>query len=56
MPPYKPNKSKKQQRLMFVLEKEGKLAPGEALGKAKASMGKKLPLRVKPKRKKTAKK
>ena len=48
MPPYKANKSKAQQRMMFLLEKQGKLAPGEALGKARASKYKALPEHVKP--------
>jgi hypothetical protein len=43
MPPYQANKSKAQQRLMFVLEREGKLRKGEARGKARASKGKRLP-------------
>jgi hypothetical protein len=52
MPPYKANKSKAQQRFMFVLEKEGKLKPGEAAGKARASKGKRLPEHVKHRKKK----
>ncbi len=46
MPPYTPNKSIAQQRKMFVLEREGKLAPGEAEGKARASKGRRLPKHV----------
>lgn len=57
MPPYKKNVSKAQQRLMFALEARGKLAPGEAEGKAKATARQKggykaLPARVRKKGKK----
>lgn len=52
MPPYKPNKSKAQQRKMFALAEEGKLPMSEAIGKARATKGKykALPARVKKKR------
>ena len=51
MPPYKANRSRSQERLMFVLEKEGKLAPREAVGKARATkkVFKSLPQHVKAK-------
>lgn len=45
MPPYTPNASQAQQRKMFVLERQGKIAPGEAEGRARASKGKRLPER-----------
>jgi hypothetical protein len=43
MPPYTPVTSKAQSRKLFVLEKEGKLAPGEAEGKTRAANFKSLP-------------
>ncbi len=48
---HKANKSMAQQKMMFILEKEGKLDNGEAIGKARASIGKHLPEHVKPKSK-----
>ena len=47
MPPYKKPVSEKQRRYMFILEREGKLAPGEAEGKSRAVKGKRLPMRSK---------
>lgn len=55
MPPYTPNRSHAQQRKMFALEREGKLRPGEAIGKARASKGKRLPKRVRTKKRGTLK-
>jgi hypothetical protein len=52
MPPYKPNKSKAQQRKMFALVKQGKLSQQEAEGKARASKGKQLPEKVRKTRRK----
>ncbi len=43
MPPYKKPTSEAQRRYMFVLERQGKLAPGEAIGKSRAVKGRKLP-------------
>ena len=39
MPPFSQNVSKAQERKMFVLEDQGKLAPGEAVGRARATKG-----------------
>lgn len=47
MPPYKAVKSKAQERMMFVLAKEGKMSMADARGKARAAKGKKLPQHVK---------
>ncbi len=57
MPPYKKNKSKAQERLMFALAKKGELPMSEAVGKAKATKKswKGLPEHVKPKKKKAKK-
>jgi hypothetical protein len=54
MPPYKPNKSKAQQRKMFALAEQGKISKTEAVGKARAteSSYKKLPNKVKKGKKK----
>ena len=50
MPPYKKPVSEAQRRYMFVLERQGKLPPGEARGKAHAVKGRKLPKHVRPKK------
>lgn len=46
MPPYTPNVSQAQQKKMFVLEEQGKLKPGEAIGRARASHYSSLPKHV----------
>jgi hypothetical protein len=46
MPPYKPVKSQAQRKKLFALAAEGKLPMAEALGKARAAKGRKLPVRV----------
>lgn len=46
MPPYKPPVSEAQRRYLFVLERQGKLRPGEARGKSRAVKGRKLPKHV----------
>jgi hypothetical protein len=43
MPPYKAVTSKAESRKLFVLEKQGKLAKGEAEGKTRAADWKSLP-------------
>jgi hypothetical protein len=44
MPPYTKPVSEAQRRMMFVLERQGKLKKGEARGKSRALRGKKLPM------------
>jgi hypothetical protein len=43
MPPYKAPVSEAQRRYLFVLERQGKLRPGEARGKSRAAKGRRLP-------------
>ena len=50
MPPYSPNASKAQQRLMFAKANRGEVSMDDAVGRARASEGKKLPERVGRKR------
>lgn len=50
MPPYTPVKSKAQSRKLFQLVREGKLSESEARGKTRAANFKKLPQRVRAKR------
>jgi hypothetical protein len=47
MPPYEKNKSKAQQKRLFVLAREGEVPMEYALGRARASKGSDLPERVK---------
>ena len=47
MPPYKPVKSKAERRKLFELAKEGKISMEDAMGKARAAKGKRLPEHVK---------
>ena len=54
MPPYKAPVSEAQRRKFFVLEREGKLRPGEARGKSRAVKGKRLPKHVRHKKRPTA--
>lgn len=46
MPPYKPVKSRSQERLLFAKADRGELSMDEARGKARAAKGKRLPERV----------
>lgn len=55
MPPYKAPTSEAQRRYMFVLEREGKLAPGEARGKSRAVKGRHLPKHAPTRRRRKAK-
>jgi hypothetical protein len=50
VPPYHANKSKAQQRMKFVLAKQGKMSMADARGAARASKGKSLPVHVRKKR------
>ena len=43
MPPYQKPVSEAQRRMLFVLERHGKLKKGEARGKSRAVRGKTLP-------------
>lgn len=47
MPPYTPNRSRAQQRLIFARAARGELDKADALGRALASRGLRLPERVK---------
>ena len=54
MPPYTPPVSEARRRKMFVLERQGKLRKGEALGKSRAVRGKKLPMHARKKSRRSA--
>ena len=43
MPPFTPNASKAQQRLMFAKADKGEVSMADAKGRARASKGKRLP-------------
>lgn len=50
MPPYKPVVSAAQRRLLFAKARRGEIAMSEAEGKAHAAKGRKLPERVRRKK------
>jgi hypothetical protein len=51
MPPYHSVKSKSQSRLLFAKARRGEISYAEARGKTRAAKGKKLPERVRHKKK-----
>lgn len=55
MPPYTPNSSMAQQRLMFAKARRGEVSMEDAEGRARASEGKQLPEYVGRKKKRSAK-
>lgn len=52
MPPYHQNKSMAEQRFLFSLADRGGISEDDALGRARASKGKKLPEHVSKRRSK----
>ncbi len=50
MPPYKAVKSKAQRRKLFALAARGEISQADARGKARAAKGKRLPEKVRSRR------